>query len=163
MKLDVALSQYGIAEIKGEKHNPEVLRYFHDIGHKWVLDDETGWCAAFVNWCLLQAGVKGTGKLNAKSFVDWGEEVKTPVPGDIAVFDRGGAFGHVGFFIRQTSKYIYLLGGNQGDCVSIVKEDISKLISIRREPKSQTESQTKSNAYISLAQDVIDFLQKQIH
>ena len=42
--INVGLSQYGITEIPGDLHNPEVMKYFHDTGSEWVSEDETPWC-----------------------------------------------------------------------------------------------------------------------
>lgn len=63
----VALSQFGIKEISGKEDNPEVLKYFDDIGFDGdKLKDETAWCSAFANWCALKAGYEMSGKLNAR-------------------------------------------------------------------------------------------------
>lgn len=35
------LSNYGLSEITGDKHNPEILAFFAEIGFDWVKDDET--------------------------------------------------------------------------------------------------------------------------
>lgn len=100
----------------------------------------TAWCAAFVNGVLGSQGIEGTGKLNAKSFLHIGESVKyAPQQGDIVVFDRGkpGSWqGHVGFYMgeesRRGKRYIKVLGGNQGNKVSIANYNASRLIDIRR-------------------------------
>ena len=120
--LDVAFSQYGIAEIVGSKHNPEVMKYYHDIGHKWVDNDELPWCAAFANWVIKRAGYEDTGKLNARSFLTLGVEVGVPSSGDLVIFWRKGRnspYGHIAFFIRETDTHVYVLGGNQGNKVCI--------------------------------------------
>ena len=39
--LKVALSQYGVTETKGVLDNPEVMKYYHETGRKWVSHDET--------------------------------------------------------------------------------------------------------------------------
>ena len=83
-------------------HNPKILQYFADVGHSEVKDDETAWCAAFVGAMLKRAGMPHTGKLNARSYLDWGDEValEDAQEGDIVVFWRGtpdGWQGHVGF------------------------------------------------------------------
>ena len=67
--LDKALSQYGTREIIGEEDNPVILDYFKFIGHKWVKDDETAWCGAFINWCAKKSGLEHTGKLDARSWL----------------------------------------------------------------------------------------------
>lgn len=86
----------------------------------------TAWCAAFVDAVLHASGGAGTGKLNAKSYLNWGQPVTEPQPGDIVVFDRGGGMGHVGFFASSNPDgTINVLGGNQSDSVklSIFKTD----------------------------------------
>lgn len=142
--LKIALSQYGIKEISGKKDNPEVLKYFNALGFDGSkLKDETSWCAAFVNWVLKSADLKYQNKLNARSFLDIGVNVDDPQLGDIVVFWRGKhkdelikgsnlKKGHVGFFIRETKSWIYVLGGNQGDQVRISAYSKSKLLEYRR-------------------------------
>jgi len=85
---EIALTQYGIREIVGEKHNYGIINYFQYIGQEWVKDDEMAWCAAFVNWCLKQSGRQHTGSLLARSFLNYGTETKTPKFGDLVVFWR---------------------------------------------------------------------------
>jgi hypothetical protein len=51
---ELACKHYGLKEIRGEEHNPVILKFFKEIGHSWVQDDETAWCAAFVNYCCLK-------------------------------------------------------------------------------------------------------------
>ena len=49
--IEVALSQYGVKEIKGKEDNPEVLKYFNILGlNGAALKDETAWCSASANW-----------------------------------------------------------------------------------------------------------------
>lgn len=134
---EIALSQYGIWEWLGKDHNPQVLKYFKEIGQKWVKDDETPWCAAFVNWCLLKAGKPHTGKLNARSFLTYGVSTKKPTLNDIVVFWRGskdGAEGHVGFYVAETKTSIYVLGGNQNQQVNISKYPKAQLLDYRKVP-----------------------------
>ena len=131
-----AFSQYGIAEIVGNDHNPIVLGYYKEAGHSWVSNDETPWCAAFVCAMLGRANVQSTRKLNARSFLTWGVRVTdNPTIGDVVVLWReviAGAKGHVGFYIHQDEKYIYLLGGNQGNKVCVERYDINRVLDIRR-------------------------------
>lgn len=128
---EIALGEYGTKEIVGNNDNPEVLKYFHEIGHKWVKHDELAWCAAFVSWCNMEAGMPYTGKLNARSWQSIGEQVKVPQIGDIAVLWRikpNSPYGHVGYFVRETENYIYMLGGNQSNQVNISRYPKSQLL-----------------------------------
>lgn len=81
----------------------------------------TPWCAGFVNACLGQAGIKGTGSFMARSFMKWGQKVNPQDVqlGDIVVFTRGtGSSGHVAFYVNDIdSTHINVLGGNQSDKV----------------------------------------------
>ena len=118
-------------------HNPKIVQYFADVGHAWVKDDETAWCAAFVGAMLKKAGLPHTGKLNARSYLDWGVPVDLAdaKPGDIVVFSRGdpkGWQGHVAFYVSHNSSVINVLGGNQNNQVNITPYSRSRLLGIRR-------------------------------
>lgn len=123
-------------------HNPKILQYFADVGHGWVKDDETAWCAAFVGAMLKRAGMPQTGKLNARSYLDWGDEVALDdaQEGDIVVFWRGtpdGWQGHVGFFVRRAGVSIEVLGGNQANQVNVKRYPVDRLLGVRRAPGTQ--------------------------
>ena len=102
----------------------------------------TAWCAAFVNSTLNQSGMQGTNKLNARSYLDWGQPVDTPQPGDVAVFSRGdpnGWQGHVGFYEgTNPDGTINVLGGNQSDSVSVASYSPDRLLGYRRPGDTQT-------------------------
>ena len=140
--LQIAVSQLGVHEIKGEEDNPTIVNYAKDIGMDWVTDDETPWCAIFVNWCAKQAGLNGSNSAAARSLLTVGTEVTDPVPGDIVVFWRGsidGTKGHVGFFMgyNKAGNRIFCLGGNQGDSVSISKYRTDRILGYRRLTKTE--------------------------
>jgi len=135
--MQVAMSQYGISEWTGIEHNPEVMKYYHDIGHDWVRDDETAWCAAFANWVLKVSGFAWQSTLNAKSFLDLGTAIplEQAQSGDIIVLERGkpgDPYGHVGFLSHYDENAIYLLGGNQGNQVNVTGYSRQKFISAQR-------------------------------
>ena len=131
----VAISQWGVKGTSGVIHNPEVMKYFKETGHSWVKDDETAWCAAFVNWCLLKAGKTQTGSLAARSFLQYGTPTTKPALGDIVVFWRispNSAYGHVGFYVTETKDSILVLGGNQANAVNCRAFPKSQLLGYRR-------------------------------
>ena len=135
--VEVALSQWGVKEIKGEVDNPAIVKYFNEIGHTWVKDDETAWCSAFINWCALKAGLEKSGALNARSWLNKGINVdNNPNIGDIVIFwreSRQSWKGHVGIFIKEKKGLIYTLGGNQsGGIVNIKGYPVSKFLGYRR-------------------------------
>jgi len=133
--LQTALSQYGVTEIVGDVHNPTILKYFKSSGHSWVKDDETAWCSAFINWCAKSSGFKYTGKLNARSWLDIGEELDSPELGDLVIFwrkSKDSVYGHVGLFINEIGDNIYVLGGNQKNMVCIMPYNKAKVLGYRR-------------------------------
>lgn len=133
--INLALSQIGTKETPGSKDNPEVLKYFNDIGFDGAkLKDETAWCSAFVNWVCKNAGFEYSKKLNARSWQKLGTETTTPEIGDIVVLWRESPTswkGHVGFFIAERNGYIYILGGNQNNRVKIAAYEKNRLLSYR--------------------------------
>ena len=129
---DIAAKQIGLNEADKKV---ALTEYLANGGQR--LDPAvTAWCAAFVNATLQQSGQKGTNKLNARSYMDWGQAVDAPERGDIAVFSRGdpnGWEGHVGFFDGYNEDgTIRVLGGNQGNAVSIQSYSPDRLLGFRR-------------------------------
>ena len=129
---DLAARQIGLNESDQKAALQEYLRN----GGQNLDPAVTAWCAAFVDATLRQSGGQGTGKLTARSYLDWGQEVTEPQRGDIAVFSRGdpnGWQGHVGFFDGYNDDgSIRVLGGNQGNAVSITNYDANTLPGFRR-------------------------------
>ena len=122
---------YGIQEIPGINHNPLILKIFKAIGHGWVKDDETAWCAAIHSYIHMKCGYKYTGKLNALSWKGFGKKLDKPVLGCTAVYWRispTSGYGHVAFFIREDGNYDWVLGGNQNNSYNIAQHSKEKLI-----------------------------------
>jgi uncharacterized protein (TIGR02594 family) len=137
---NLAKKEIGTKEIVGGQHNPKIVGWFEQVGHSWVDDDETPWCAAFLGSMLQDAGLPSTRKLNARSYLDWGQPIHLSAaqPGDVVVFWRTSptsAFGHVGFFSGiLPDGNIKVLGGNQGNAVSHAPYGKSRLLGVRRMP-----------------------------
>lgn len=134
--LEIARAELGTKEIPGAGHNPRILEY-HQTTQLQALRDEVPWCSAFVNWCLAQAGIEGTGSPMARSFLGWGAPLDHPLPGCVVVLKRGRApFGHVAFFVRWVKPgLIEVLGGNQSDEVRLSVYRDSDVLGYRR-PKN---------------------------
>ena len=131
--LAAAWAEFGVREISGARDSVAVLSYYKDAGHPSVKHDEIAWCAAFAGAMLKRADIAATGSLLARSYLGWGVPVETPKLGAIAVLERGtdpGA-GHVGFVVGAAGKRIFLLGGNQGDAVSVAAFDLGRVIGYR--------------------------------
>lgn len=127
-----AMGEVGVKEIAGNRHNPRILEYHKTTGG--FGDDETAWCASFVNWCLSQHGVPGTRSAAARSFLKWGKKTNSPKVGDVVVFWRGsrtGWQGHVAFYASETPTHINVLGGNQSNAVNIQAYSKNQLLEYR--------------------------------
>jgi len=131
---EIALMEYGETGLIGANHNPRILTYFRAAGFKWVKDDETAWCAAFVNWCFWKAGCVVPGTLAARSFLKVGKRTLAPKLGDLVVLWRGSkdsVYGHVGFYIKETATAVYILGGNQSNAVNVTPFPKSQVLEYR--------------------------------
>ena len=140
-----AQSKLGLKEIKGAKHNPQIIEMFAAVGHSWIDNDETAWCAAFVGWCLKSAGIPHLNEVAARKYEKYGTETKTPKVGDIVILWRGSPaswMGHAGFLHSMDEAHISILGGNQGNEVSIRKYPRNRLLSFRSVVDSQTSELT---------------------
>lgn len=125
-------------------HAQTLSSFFQKSGQGKVDPQTTPWCAAFANSVFQSNGVKGTGSLAAKSFLNWGTPTSSPSKGDVVVFNSltgaGPTHGHVGFFDSIVSKngqqYVHTLGGNQGGSVSYRDYPLSKVAGFRQPPSS---------------------------
>ncbi|QMT39978.1 TIGR02594 family protein [Neisseria shayeganii] len=118
----------GLAEVPGKNHNPTITHWLNTL-KAWWRDDETPWCGTFVAHCCRHAG-RALPKhwYRALAWVDAGVRLKAPAYGCIAVFGRKGG-GHVGFVVgRDRAGNLLILGGNQGNKVSIAKFERARAV-----------------------------------
>lgn len=141
--LDLAQKFLGVKEHPGQGSNPLVLGMLQHVA-SWVQDDETAWCAAFVGYICWLRGLPETHSLAARSWLLAGRQTALvdAVPGyDIVVLKRGlgspgplvlAAEGHVGFYVGQGPGVVRVLGGNQGNSVSIEEFPVDRILGVRR-------------------------------
>jgi uncharacterized protein (TIGR02594 family) len=134
--LSVAEKYTGLKEVLGKDSNKVIDGWFNDLGYPRLKDD-TPWCSLFANVVVKEAGFPGTGSLAARSWLKWGKPLAKPVPGCVVVLKRGNSSweGHVGFFLKEDSKYIYLLGGNQANEVNVSRFSKAQLLGYRQPAK----------------------------
>lgn len=126
----------GVKETPGRVSTPSILKY--RVMAKVFLQGDDGavpWCAIFVNAMLEAVGIKGSRSGMARSFSRWGQDCSlTKIPaGAIVVLssNRGAASGHVGFATALSPTHVWLLGGNQGDAVSVAPFERRKIVAVR--------------------------------
>ena len=128
-----AVELYGVTEAIGSSNNPAILGWAKEVGlEKDYTADSIPWCGLFVAVTMKRADrdpVKDP--LWAANWNNFGVESKTPMLGDILVFTRNGG-GHVGLYVGEDNQAFHVLGGNQGDKVSIVRIAKARLSGARR-------------------------------
>jgi uncharacterized protein (TIGR02594 family) len=128
-----AVELFGVEETVGTKHNPVIMGWAKELGlDKVYTSDEIAWCGLFTAICIHRAGrpvVKDP--LWALNWNKFGVNVAAPELGDILTFKRNGG-GHVGLYVGEDSTAYHVLGGNQGNKVSVVRIAKSRLNGARR-------------------------------
>jgi uncharacterized protein (TIGR02594 family) len=141
------LSQMGVAEMPGEDAHPFVRWCLSRVGFGLKASDETAWCSAFVNTVHEMCGLPRSKSAAARSWL----AVGTPIEladwkiGDVVIITRGdgpqpgpeviSAQGHVGFLAdvdETVKKEIAILGGNQGNRISVARFPVNRLLGVRR-------------------------------
>lgn len=135
----------GIAEISGPKDHPLVQWWLSLCGLSTDTPDATPWCSAFVNGIAWELRLPRSKSAAARSWLTVG----TPIlltqaqPGhDVVVLQRGAgaqpgpdviaAPGHVGWYAGREGDRVLVLGGNQGDQVSIAGFPVERVLGVRR-------------------------------
>lgn len=122
-----ARKKLGTREAAGPANSPTILAWAKRLGTK-VLGmiynaDSMPWCGVFVAECMDEVGITSPlFAVRAKSWAAWGSNLRAErlAPGAVLVFERAGG-GHVGFYVAEDAEAYHVLGGNQGDSVSIVR------------------------------------------
>ncbi|MFC3711252.1 TIGR02594 family protein [Sphingoaurantiacus capsulatus] len=125
----------GVKETPGRASTPSILKY--RVMARVLLEGDDGavpWCAIFVNAMLEAVGVRGSRSGMARSFSRWGKALpKDRIPAGAVVVlssDRGPASGHVGFACGVSATHVWLLGGNQGDAVSVAPFRRERIVAV---------------------------------
>ena len=132
---ETAQRHLGIKEREGVKDHP-LIRWWHSLCTIGEVPDSVPWCSSFVNgmcWLHRRARSKSAA---ARSWLDVGVSIDEGDAelGDIVILSRGRnpRSGHVGFFAGWDRGSVRLLGGNQGDAVTIAPFAKGRILGIRR-------------------------------
>lgn len=132
---EVAMKELGVHETHGPEATVRIMEYEQHTDRGYTGSDEEAWCAKFANFVTDEAGFPGTHHANARSFLTWGISLLIPIKGCIVVFKRGDSEtqGHVAFCDHPdiSNGVVRVLGGNQGDAVSIARFPTSKVLGYR--------------------------------
>ena len=137
----------GIKEVSGAKSHPLVSWWLSLCGFALDTPDSVPWCSAFVNGICWDLRLPRSKSAAARSWLTVGQSVAladAKVGNDVVILKRssGGrgtegpevldAPGHVGFFAGTEGPSVLVLGGNQGDAVSVARFDASHVLGVRR-------------------------------
>lgn len=129
--LMIARQDLGLREIAGAPTAPKIAAWLADLG-AWWRDDETPWCGTACAAWFKAVGIDVPKHwYRAKGWLDWGLPLNVPAAGAVVVFQRDGG-GHVGLIVgRDTRGRLLVLGGNQGNAVSIAPFDQTRVVGYR--------------------------------
>ncbi len=119
-----------------EDHDADELDAWLASDGEWAhRANDIPWCGEFVATSLALSGHKNKLKnpLGARNWMAFGEPCK-PKFGSIMVFWRGrkdGWQGHVGFYVGEEAGHYHILGGNQGNKVSVARIAKSRFLGAR--------------------------------
>jgi uncharacterized protein (TIGR02594 family) len=131
-----AVELYGTKETVGPKHNPVIMGWAKELGiQDTYTNDEIPWCGLFAAIVMHRAGRPiPSGFLWALTWNRFGAAVDSSqvMLGDVVTFTRNGKGGHVGFYVGEDTTAYHVLGGNQGNKVSVVRIEKTRLSKARR-------------------------------
>ncbi len=129
--LKQAQSYLGVREYPGAASNPLILRFWQLARLAGIKDDRVPWCSGFACAVMEEVGIRSPRSDGARSWLTWGSPLREPVQGCVVVLQRPGGY-HVGFAIGQDNDgRLLLIGGNQGDAVSIAAFDRARVLGYR--------------------------------
>lgn len=135
--IQVAYPLIGTKEVVGKANNPTIMSWARELKIPYDAD-AVPWCGLFIAYVVEKAGYKMVpGPLSSRAWARWGSPADVPSLGDILVFWRGSPNswqGHVGIYVGEDALAYHVLGGNQGDSVSIIRIAKHRLVAARRSP-----------------------------
>ena len=133
--LKEGLKTYGTIETPGAGNNPSIMAWAKATGQdRAYRNDATAWCGLWMAYVALQAGWEPpVNPLWARNWLNFGNASIVEMLGDVLVFSRGNG-GHVGLYVGEDAGAYHVLGGNQGDRVSIKRIAKGRLIGAQRCP-----------------------------
>lgn len=128
-----ALKLYGTKEVPGPRHSDTIMGWGKEVGLSSIYsNDEIPWCGLFMAVVAKRATWDvPKNPLWARNWLNFGVPVKTPMLGDVLVYERGSG-GHVGIYVGEDADEYFTLGGNQSNTVNISRMAKSRLLGARR-------------------------------
>lgn len=149
----------GTKEIIGSIHNKTIMSWAKELGLQNIYtSDEVPWCALYIAFVCHKAGLEinmtNEQALWALNWSKFGTKQTVAMLGDILTFKREGG-GHVAIYVGEDESCYHVIGGNQGNQVSITRIEKIRCKSIRRtdwkvaQPENVRQIHVNSNGFIS--------------
>lgn len=138
--VEQALATFGEKEVAGARRSGVIGRMIDRWFRKDADDSLTAWCGIWAADTVDRSGlVPPANPFRAKQWAEWGREVLTARAGHIVVLKRGRGLYHVAVAIGYSSdgRFVYCLGGNQGNSVNITAYDTANIVAIREATEAQ--------------------------
>lgn len=138
LTIQAGLSFHGVQEVVGRGSNRTIIGWRDELNQAGVQivgysDDDIPWCGLFAAIVAHRAGKRVVAQpLWARNWAKFGAAVPEAGLGDVLVFERPGGGGHVGFYVAEDATAYHVLGGNQGNRVSITRIAKNRAIARRR-------------------------------
>lgn len=139
---DLAQRFVGLKEVAGPVSHPQILAMLQ-LDAAWPKDDAVAWCSGFANYVCWLLRLPRSKSLAARSWLTVGRaiNIEDAKPGfDVVILrrDENPLAGHVGFFAglqwreAPLAQEVHILGGNQGNQVSVASFPAAHVIGVRR-------------------------------
>jgi uncharacterized protein (TIGR02594 family) len=144
---DFATRFVGMKEIAGESDNGFITWSHSLCGLGNDQHDEVPWCSSWLNALAWMLRLPRSKSAAARSWLEVGVPVLFPggpsVGYDVVILKRGigiqpgpevtrGAPGHVGLYAGIEGDHVIVLGGNQGNAVSLHRFQMKNVLGVRR-------------------------------
>lgn len=119
-----ALAEIGVVEDARPSKSLARIEEYHASTRGGEMPDDVPWCSSFLCFCFERAGYLSPRSKSASSWLTWGAP-STPRPYTVAVFARAGGSGyHCALALGLSGLWVYVLGGNQRNAVTIERRAV---------------------------------------
>ena len=131
------------------------------MARRWAIRRNCPWCGDFVQTAIKRNVRREAIPENpylARAWAKFGITVSPPTYGAVMVFWRKSSdsiYGHVGFYTAEDRSAYHILGGNQGNKVSVARIAKHRLIAARwpRNYPHTTKARRTPNADVKLSRN----------
>lgn len=146
--LRAARADIGQRETLGPNDSPWICNMLAKLNGLWLRGQP--WCGGAVGYWMQNTGLQiPKDWYRANAWLNWGVPRPAPAIGCVVVFEREGG-GHVGLVVGQDTRgRLLVLGGNQGDAISIAPFDRARVLGFRWPADADWGAQQQLPVYVN--------------